>query len=418
MRMVGTAQEPDLAFLPWDTPLEEWPEDLVVALPRGISRHIVRFVRLNGIVYAIKEAEFELVEREYNLLGELQRRAVPCVEPVGTVSDRSDLHGEALPCALITKHLPFSLPYRALFSSSLRDETADRLLDALALLLVQLHLIGFSWNDVSLSNTLFLRDAGSFAAYLVDAETGELHPALSIGQREYDLETAATNVAGELMDLAAGGRLQEGIDPVVTGVGLRIRYDRLWDTITKPVEFTRENRHSLEKQIRKLNELGFDVAELQVDASESGDQIRVSPKVVDAGHHSRRLIRLTGLDVGENQARRLLNDLDSYRIKLGYGREDEEMAAHRWVSDRFELVRESIPLELRGRLEPAEVFHEVLEHRWFMSEDAGHSVPFTEVVLDYMSNVLARKPEEKAVLGSRSGTPSDATAELRIVIPD
>lgn len=418
MRMVGTAQEPELAFLPWDIPLEEWPEDLVVALPRGISRHIVRFVRLNGIVYAIKEAELKLVEREYHLLGELQRRAIPCVEPVGTVSDRIDAAGEPLTCALITKHLPFSLPYRALFSSSLRAETAERLLDALALLLVQLHLIGFSWNDVSLSNTLFLRDAGSFAAYLVDAETGELHPALSPGQREYDLETAATNVAGELMDLAAGGRLQEGIDPIVTGVGLRLRYDALWETITKPVEFTRANRHALEKQIRELNELGFDVAELQVDASVTGDVVRVFPKVVDAGHHSRRLIRLTGLDVGENQARRLLNDLDSYRVKLGYGREDEELAAHRWVSDRFELVRESIPADMRGRLEPAEIFHEVLEHRWFLSETAGHSVPFAEVVHDYVTSVLARKPEEKAVLGSRSGTPSDATAELRIVIPD
>ena len=418
MRMVGTAQEPELAFLPWDIPLEEWPEDLVVALPRGISRHIVRFVRLNGIVYAIKEAELKLVEREYHLLGELQRRAIPCVEPVGTVSDRIDAAGEPLTCALITKHLPFSLPYRALFSSSLRAETAERLLDALALLLVQLHLIGFSWNDVSLSNTLFLRDAGSFAAYLVDAETGELHPALSPGQREYDLETAATNVAGELMDLAAGGRLQEGIDPIVTGVGLRLRYDALWETITKPVEFTRANRHALEKQIRELNELGFDVAELQVDASVTGDAVRVFPKVVDAGHHSRRLIRLTGLDVGENQARRLLNDLDSYRVKLGYGREDEELAAHRWVSDRFELVRESIPADMRGRLEPAEIFHEVLEHRWFLSETAGHSVPFAEVVHDYVTSVLARKPEEKAVLGSRSGTPSDATAELRIVIPD
>lgn len=418
MRMVGTATEPELAFLPWDTPLEEWSDDLVVALPRGISRHIVRFVRINGIVYAIKEAELELVDREYHLLNELQRRAVPSVEPVGTVSDRVDINGEALPAALITKHLPFSLPYRALFSSSLRAETADRLLDALALLLVQLHVIGFSWNDVSLSNTLFLRDAGSFAAYLVDAETGELHPTLSNGQREYDLETAATNVAGELMDLAAGGRLQEGIDPIVTGVGLRTRYDALWNAITAPIEFSRDNRLALEKQIRKLNELGFDVAELQVDTSGEGDKIRVAPKVVDSGHHSRRLIRLTGLDVGENQARRLLNDLDSYRVKLGYGKDDEELVAHRWVSDRFELVMESIPHNLRGRLEPAEIFHEVLEHRWFMSEEAGHSVPFAEVVEDYVTNVLRNKPEEKAVLGSRAGTPSDATAELRIVIPD
>jgi len=199
---------------------------------------------------------------------------------------------------------------------------------------------------------------------------------------------------------------------------LRTRYDALWNAITAPIEFSRDNRLALEKQIRKLNELGFDVAELQVDTSGEGDKIRVAPKVVDSGHHSRRLIRLTGLDVGENQARRLLNDLDSYRVKLGYGKDDEELAAHRWVSDRFELVMESIPHNLRGRLEPAEIFHEVLEHRWFMSEEAGHSVPFAEVVEDYVTNVLRNKPEEKAVLGSRAGTPSDATAELRIVIPD
>jgi hypothetical protein len=73
---------------------------------------------------------------------------------------------------------------------------------------------------------------------------------------------------------------------------------------------------------------------------------------------------------------------------------------------------------MRGRLEPAEIFHEVLEHRWFMSEAAGHSVAFAEVVDDCVANVLARKPEEKAVLGLRIGTPNNASAELRIVIPD
>ena len=251
----------------------------------------------------------------------------------------------------------------------------------------------------------------------MDAETGEIHQHLSDGQREYDLETAATNVAGELMDLQAGGRLQEGIDPIVTGVSLRTRYDALWNEITSPVNFDREDRYPLEARIRRLNELGFDFAELQVITDANGDHVTVRPKVVDAGHHSRRLIRLTGLDVEENQARRLLNDLDSYRVKIGLGVDDEEIAAHRWVSDRFERVMEAVPHELRGRLEPAEIFHEVLEHRWFMSEREQHSVPFDSAIADYVNNVLAKKPEEKSVLGSRSGTPSDATAELRIVIP-
>jgi len=417
VKMTGVAAEPQLAFLPWNTRLESWPDDVVVALPRGISRHIVRFVRLGAVVYAIKEAELELAEREYRLLTDLGRRDVPSVEPVAVVSDRIDADGEPLPAALITRHLQYSLPYRALFSSTLRAETAERLLDALALLLVQLHLTGFSWNDCSLSNTLFRRDAGAFAAYLVDAETGELHASLSNGQRDYDLETAATNVAGELMDLQAGDKLQDDIDPIVIGVSLRTRYDSLWEEVTSPIEFTRADRYPLEARIRRLNELGFDFAELQTVTSDDGQRMTVQPKVVDAGHHSRRLIRLTGLDVEENQARRLLNDLDSYRVKIGLGPDDEEIAAHQWVSQRFERAMAEVPSDLRIRLEPAEIFHEILEHRWFMSEQAGHSVDFLDAVRSYVGDVLVTKPDERSVIGSRRGEVNDATAELRIVVP-
>lgn len=417
MLLTGNPQEQELAFLPWGTPLETWPEDLVVALPRGISRHIVRFVRINAVVYAIKEVEQHFADREYALLFELQRKGAPTVEPIGVVADRIDDRGEPLPAALITKHLEFSLPYRALFSSSLRPETTDRLLDALAVLLVQLHLLGFSWNDCSLSNTLFRRDAGAFAAYLVDAETGELHERLSDGQRAYDLETASTNIAGELMDLQAGGRLDAAIDPIVTGVSIRLRYDRLWQEITTAIEFDREDRHALDSKIRRLNDLGFDVAELIVDTDPVGERVIVQPKVVDAGHHSRRLIRLTGLDVEENQARRLLNDLDSYRAKLGLGPAEEEIAAHRWVTDRFERVMTAVPPQMRGKLTPAEIFHEVLEHRWFMAERAGANVDFGVAIQDYIDTILAKKPDEQAVLGSRIGSPSDETAELRITLP-
>ena len=52
----ATGPDPtDLLTLPWSTPLEKWPKEKLVSLPRGISRHVVRFVRIGGIVYAIKE---------------------------------------------------------------------------------------------------------------------------------------------------------------------------------------------------------------------------------------------------------------------------------------------------------------------------------------------------------------------------
>ena len=211
-RFVATRPDTGLLSLPWDVPLEDWPEDQLVALPRGISRHVVRFVRVNGSVYAIKEVLEHLAMHEYRLLRDLERLEAPSVEPVGVITDRLDRDGEPIDSILITRHLQFSLPYRALFSSTLRPDTVNRLIDALVALIVRLHLLGFFWGDCSLSNTLFRRDAGAFAAYLVDAETGELHQDISDGQRAHDLYTAEINLFGEFLDLQEGGLLDELID--------------------------------------------------------------------------------------------------------------------------------------------------------------------------------------------------------------
>jgi hypothetical protein len=396
-----TTARPESALLdlPWSTPLEDWPESTLAALPRGISRHVVRFVKLGRRVLAVKEIKSDIADREYAMLRNLRRLDIPCVEPFGVVHGRTDADGEPLDACLVTRHLQFSLPYRALYSQNLRPDTAVRLMDALALLLVRLHLHGFWWGDVSLSNTLFRRDAGAFAAYLVDAETGELHPSLSNGQREHDLDIARVNIAGELMDLQAGGFLEEQADPFEVSGSIIERYHALWEALTGTERFEVGDRWRVDERIRRLNELGFDVDELQITTDIGGTEIVITPKVVDAGHHSRRLLRLTGLDVGENQARRLLNDLDAYVAATDQQGVDEEIVAHEWLSKVYEPVVRSVPRELVGRLEPAEVFHEILEHRWYMSERAGGDVPMDEAVRDYLSTVLPAKPEEQSVLG-------------------
>ncbi len=401
MTLEITTARPESALLdlPWSTPLADWPESTLAALPRGISRHVVRFVKLGGRVLAVKEIKDDIADREYAMLRNLRRLDVPCVEPFGVVHGRTTEDGEPLDACLITRHLQFSLPYRALYSQNLRPDTAVRLMDALALLLVRLHLDGFWWGDVSLSNTLFRRDAGAFAAYLVDAETGELHPRLTDGQREHDLDIAQVNIAGELMDLDAGGFLEESADPFEVAASIIERYHTLWGALTGTERFEVGDRWRVDERIRRLNELGFDVDELQITTDIGGTEIVITPKVVDAGHHSRRLLRLTGLDVGENQARRLLNDLDAYVAATDQQGVDEEIVAHEWLSKVYEPVVRSVPRELVGRLEPAEIFHEVLEHRWYMSERAGRDVSLDEAVRDYLSTVLPAKPEEKSVLG-------------------
>ena len=401
MALELTAARPDPALLdlPWRIPLEEWPEDILAALPRGISRHVVRFVRLSGRVLAVKEIKDDIARREYEMLRNLRRLDLPAVEPFAVVSGRVGTDGEPLDACLVTRHLQFSLPYRALYSQSLRKGTATRLIDALAVLLVRLHLTGFWWGDVSLSNTLFRRDAGAFAAYLVDAETGELRNRLSDGQREHDLEIARVNIAGELMDLDAGGLLQEERDPIEISERIVTRYRELWVALTNEEHINETERWRVDDRIRRLNKLGFDVDELEMTTDIDGTSIRIQPKVVDSGHHSRRLLRLTGLDVRENQARRLLNDLEVYSVATGRQGEDEEMVAHDWLSRVYEPVTRGVPASLLAKLEPAEIFHEVLEHRWYLAERAQHDIPIADALADYIAEVLPGKPDERAVLG-------------------
>ncbi|NHA69887.1 DUF4032 domain-containing protein [Phycicoccus flavus] len=401
MALELTAARPDPALLdlPWRRPLEDWPEEILAALPRGISRHVVRFVRLSGRVLAVKEIKADIARREYEMLRDLRRLGMPAVEPFAVVSGRVDADGEPLDACLVTRHLQYSLPYRALYSQSLRKGTATRLIDALAVLLVRLHLAGFWWGDVSLSNTLFRRDAGAFAAYLVDAETGELRPRLSNGQREHDLEIARVNIAGELMDLDAGGLLQEERDPVEVSERIVTRYRELWSALTTEETFADTERWRVDDRIRRLNKLGFDVDELELTTDVDGTSIRVQPKVVDSGHHSRRLLRLTGLDVRENQARRLLNDLEVFAASTGRQGEDEEIVAHDWLARVYEPTTRGVPRELVAKLEPAEVFHEVLEHRWYMAEKAQHDVPIQLALDDYVARILPGKPDERAVVG-------------------
>ncbi len=402
--------DPALLDLPWHLALEQWPAENIAAWPKGLSRHTVRFAHLSNHVIAIKETLPELAKREYEMLKNLQKLDVPCVEPFAIIKNRQDAIGNQLPAVLITRHLRFSLPYRAMWSQGLRPETATRLVDALALLLVRLHIAGFIWGDVSLSNTLFRRDAGSFAAYLVDAETGQLYESgLSNGQRENDLEIARVNIAGELMDLVASGRASPGVDPNSTSERIVSKYKDLWAELTAAEVFDKDERWRITQRVERLNHLGFDIEELMIKTEENGRSVKIQPKVVDAGHHARRLIRLTGLDVEENQARRLLNDLDAFRVKFD-AEGDEEVLAHRWLSEVFEPVVKAIPRKYSGKLEPAEVFHQVLEHRAKLAEDQQKGVPLIDAVNSYIENVLAHRRDEEALISPPTESISLPTA--------
>jgi tRNA A-37 threonylcarbamoyl transferase component Bud32 len=397
LHLVARTGHPDFLDLPWQEPLEEWQSDRLVRLIRGISRHVVRFVEYDGALYALKELPERPARREWTLLRQLESQSLPVVEAVGIVTGR----GEDMDAVLITRHLEFSLPYRALFSGHAIPDLRTHLLNALVELLARLHLRGFFWGDCSLSNALFRRDAGALSAYLVDAETGELHGALSDGQRAYDLDIAQLNIVGELLDVDAEVGLPADLDPDETGEEIVKRYESLWTELTREEVFAANERFKVDERLHRLNQLGFDVEEIQLDATPGGYRLRLDPHVVEPGHHRHRLLRLTGLDAQERQAQRMLNDIARYREALERKEQrtiPESVVASNWREQVFEPTIAAIPDELHGRLPPAEIFHQVLEHRWFLSEKAGKDVGIRQAVRAYVKSELPQRPPERVML--------------------
>jgi hypothetical protein len=389
-----------LLSLPWSAPLAEWDDDRLVEIrQRGISRHVVRFVYDDGVLYALKELSERLARREYRLLRALAELNIPAVEVVGIAVDLDEatVGQDNADAILVTKFLSYATTYRAVFSHPRGMAPTDGLLDALVELLVRLHLSGFFWGDCSLSNTLFRHDAGKLEAYLVDAETSEQHPVLSDGQRQWDVDLATERIYGELLDLQAGEMLPAEVEPLDIADELRRRYESLWQELTRE-EILRpeEQRYRIAERLHRLNELGFDADEVELISTGQGNRLRLRTRVAESGHDSRQLFLRTGIDAGEHQARRLLNDIAGFRawLEQKQGRPvSEVVAANRWLEEVYDPVIAAIPEGLRGRLPPAEIFHEVLEPRWYMSEAAGRDVGTTAATRAYVEQVLPAAPE-------------------------
>jgi hypothetical protein len=397
-RLTGRALDTGFLELPWEQELEQWESPNLVDLERGIGRHVVRFIELAGAYYALKELPGALAQREYRLLGHLEGTSVPTVEPIAVVAERTAPDGDELPPILVTRYLEYSLPFRTVLGRRLLPEPEPVLLDALAGLLVRLHLAGFFWGDCSLSNALFRRDAGALTAYVVDVETGELHERLSDGQRRHDIDLAYENIAYELYDVRAQLELPESDDPEHLAQDVIFSYERLWADVTAEEVFPAWDTSRLQARLDELHELGFEIEEIDLAKVGAEYRLKVPGGRVEPGYARRRLLRLTGLDAQENQARRLLADIDAFRSYLvREGREpiSDAALAGRWLSEAFEPAVTAIPPELRGKRAPAEIFHELLDHRWYMSERAGKEVTMPEAIADYVATVLPPRPDER-----------------------
>lgn len=399
MKLKTGSDELALLGLPWSTPLADWPEDWSLAIPAGLHRHVVRFVTLEGVTLALKELPPRLAEREFDLLDRLRTEGMPSVRLVGIVTDRVDDAGEELEAVLVTRHLRYSLPYRHLFAEDAYVSLRDRVIDALVILLVRIHLEGFFWGDCSLNNALFRRDAGSLQAYLVDTETASWYATLSDGQRQLDLDIAFENVLGGLLDLEAEGLLSDDVEPENVADLLLSRYDELWSELRGIEEVPTGDLGRIHQRLSRLNDLGFDTEEYELHHTDGIARFR--PTIVEEGHHRRLLQRLTGIEAQENQARRLLSALRGYSAWLSQSEGavlPDAVAAYRWLTERWAPTLERLPAEVRGRLEDAEVYHQILEHNWYLNERVGVEQPLDVAVEDYIDNVAVNATDERTVL--------------------
>lgn len=404
-----------LLALPWDLPLSQWtmPDVPLRDIAVGPSRHLVKFVEAGGL-WAVKDMPPRIADKEFAVLRRLEEMGLPAVRAAGLV-----LQPEYDTAILLTRYLEGSWQYRRLFMRLPPDQPKHRarLFDAMANLMVELHRHGVFWGDCSLANTLFSRDGQLLQASLVDAETSEVHPTLSDGQREHDMQILVENVAAGMVDLAEQldrGELEDTL--IEEAMSIQTRYEQLWEILHSEPVFELADRYRVEGTIRRLNELGFAVDEIALrPVASEPDQLRLHVAVGDRRYNAQRLRDLTGMDVGEGQAGILLGDLHTYQVQLcrEVGHDvDESTAARLWAMEVATPGMHRAHAAVKGTGTPIQAYCDLLEIRWLLSERAGHDVGTERALAALARDVI---PTDSAAKMAVAEIP---TAPMPVIDPD
>jgi hypothetical protein len=369
---------PDFLDLPWDMPVDEWESERLVTMPTGLHRHPVVFAAYDEGVYAIKELSLRLATKEYRALRALAARTQRAAKPASLVErDWPDPHDEGAG-VVITKYVDHSFPYRRLVSGAGFGVRRKQMLDALAGLLVELHMAGCYWGDCSLSNVLYRFDAGQIEAIMIDAETSELHSSLSDGQRLEDIEIMKENLAGEMSDIAA--ETGEDIDAADIGLGedIALCYEALWSELIEELVITRDDHYRIRQRIGRINELGFAVDDLEMTPVDGGNRVRLITHVGGRTYNSDNLRQRTGVEASENQAELILSDLNYFLSKHGdVTTTRKSVGTFKWLSGQFEPMVERIRDEWFGD-DPIQGFCDYLSFRMTMAAERQADVDVWE----------------------------------------
>jgi tRNA A-37 threonylcarbamoyl transferase component Bud32 len=384
---------PDFTDLPWELALNKWTKNeyRLEEVQHGISRHPVVFVNFDGSLYVIKELPENMARKEYELLSHMQERSIPCVKPVGYASV---IRKTCKASILFSRYLEASVPYRYLFNSNAVERFQTHLLDAISGLLVQLHSNGFYWGDCSLSNILFRRDAGALQAYLVDAETAEYHlPRLSPMLRYHDLEIMQENILGELTELQTDEHLSLSYPIRETGPYIQQRYRGLWEEITREDVFSQNELYRVQERVRALNSLGFSVKDIELKNEDHGNILKLRIFVSDRNFHRNQLMEITGLYAEDRQAQQIINEVNELKANFsqsGNPNISMEAVAYHWLEHVYKPVIEQLKPMINNKehpkfnTDPIELYCQILEHKWYLSERARQDVGHQAAVEDYI----------------------------------
>ena len=384
--LVVRAGHPDFLDLPWEESLTTWRHERLMDLPKGVSRHEVRFVGYDQGIYAVKELNLDAASREYHALRDLEDLDAPSVRPVGLVErswlspDREDA------AAVITEYLSHSFSYRELLSGWGFGDRRSQMLDAFAGLLAELHLLGCFWGDCSLSNVLYRYDADAIRATMVDAETAALYSDLSGGKRDHDISIMIENVAGGMADIAASQGVDLDEADLDLGEDIAERYGGLWAEVTDEDVIGPDQRFRITERIRRVNDLGFEVEDVDLQPIENGARIRLKLTVGGRLFHTRRLRRLTGVEATEHQARQILTDLARHEAALHADTAAaRSLAAMRWRIEVFEPILAQIRTAASEVGDAVQAFCDLLHHRFEMASARGSDIPNDEALADWVA---------------------------------
>lgn len=380
-----------LGRLPWGKPLAEWDASNAPLedVPCGLSRNPVVVVNLETRLYAIKEMAAGKAQKEFQLLRQMDEAHLHAVTAIGTYEAGTP---QGTRSYLVTRFLENSIPYRLLFIQTDLIRYRKHLLDAISSLLMQIHLAGFFWGDCSLSNTLFRKDAGALQAYLVDAETAEEHPApLSPHMRLRDLAILEDNVNGELTDLEYLGLLVEGVPISDVAKYLRLRYQQLWEAVSHEELVNQDEYYRIQEKIRAMNDMGFSVGSIELIDTGKNQKYRLKVLVTDKAFYSDQIHSLTGIVAQEMQARQMMNEIQEVRAILSNNQNRSISlagAAYQWMLTRYQPVVAGLRACTQAESDLPELYCQVLEHKWFLSEKARLDVGHEAALKDYIEKIL------------------------------